>query len=170
MKNSPLRFAPLLAAALLSTGCASVFLSGHDDLKVVTNPPGAVARVGDFSVVTPGVLKVPRDKRPVVVEVAKEGYEPAEIPIRRTRSGAVWTNVVGIGVGAVVGTYATLFASWAEPDTADRYLVTGLVVGGAVTAAGTAIDLSTDRTLCLDRDEVVVVLKPRAVAAAGGAR
>ncbi len=35
MITIPLRFVPLLAAALLSTGCATVFLSAHDDLKVV---------------------------------------------------------------------------------------------------------------------------------------
>lgn len=43
MKNTPLRFVLLLAAPLLSPGCASIFLTGHDDLKVVTEPPGAIA-------------------------------------------------------------------------------------------------------------------------------
>lgn len=166
MKNTPLRFVPLLAAALLSTGCASVFLSGHDDLKVVTKPPGAVARVGDLSVVTPGVLKVPRDKRPVVLEIEKEGYEPVDVPIRRTRHGAVWANAayVATGIALTVASTVTLWGPSAPPDW------TPALVGASATAAGTTIDLSTDRTLCLERDEVVVDLKPRAAAAAGGAR
>lgn len=170
MNGTPLRFAPLLALALLSTGCASVFLSSHDDLKVVTDPPGATARVGELSVVTPGVLQVPRNRRPVVVRIEKEGYEPAEIPLRWTRSGAVWTNVVGIGVGAVVGVSTALFASIVDEDEARKDLTTALAVGGAVTATGLAVDLSTDRTLTLERSEITLVLAPRAVESVGSIR
>ena len=170
MNDTPLRFAPLLAAALLSTGCASVFLSSHDDLKVVTDPPGATARVGELLVVTPGVLEVPRNGKPVVVEIDKEGYEPREIPIRRSRSGAVWTNLVGIGLGAVVGVSTALFVSLVDENEAEKDLTTALAVGGAVTATGLAIDLSTDRTLKLENDEIVLVLTPRNAAAKGGPR
>jgi hypothetical protein len=161
MNDTPLRFAPLLAAALLSTGCATVFLSAHDDLKVVTDPSGATARVGELSVVTPGVLEVPRNGKPVVVEIDREGYESREIPIRRTRSGAVWTNLVGIGVGAVVGVTTALFVSIVDQNEAEKDLTTALAVGGALTATGFAIDLSTDRTLSLERDEIVVRLERR---------
>ena len=170
MNNTPLRFVPLLAAVLLSTGCASVFLSAHDDLKVVTDPPGATARVGELVVVTPGVLEVSRNGKSVVVEIDKEGYEPREIPIRRSRSGAVWTNLVGIGLGAVVGVSTALFVSLVDENEAEKDLTTALAVGGAVTATGLAIDLSTDRTLKLENDEIVLVLTPRNVAAKGGPR
>lgn len=167
MKNSPLRFAPLLAAALVSTGCASIFLSGHDDLTVVTDPPGAVARVGELSVVTPGVLKVPRNAKPVVVRVEKGGYQDEEVPIRRTRTGAVWTNLVGVGAGVALTALGSVFCGLG--DCEGRQYVP-LAAGAAASAGGLAIDLTTDRTLTLERDEVVLSLKPVATVAAGGDR
>lgn len=167
MKDTPLRIAPLLAAALLSTGCASVFLSAHDDLKVVTDPPGAVARVGELTVVTPGVLEVPRNARPVVVRVEKAGYQDEEVSIRRTRTGAVWSNFAWVGAGAVLtGLGALLCGEW----NCDGGPYVPLAAGAAATAGGLAIDLSTDRTLTLERDRVVLVLKPRTAVVAGGAR
>ena len=166
MKNTPVRFAPLLAAALLSSGCASIFLSGHDDLKVVTDPPGAVARVGELSVVTPGVLKVRRNAQPVVVLVEKEGYEDEAVSLRRTRTGAVWTNLAWVSAGFALTVAGSVFCGLS--DCEGRQYVP-LAVGAAASAGGLAVDLSTNRTLTLERDKVVLVLKPRAAAAARGA-
>jgi hypothetical protein len=160
MKSTPLRFAPILAAALLTSGCATVFHSSRDDLKVITDPPGATARVGDTSVVTPGVLKVPRRKEPVVVRVEKEGFAPREVTVGWHRSGAAWTNVVGVAAGAV-GTAASsvCISVWGGPCHSDTNY-TPLLVGAALTAVGTAIDLSSDRALSLERDEIVLRLEP----------
>lgn len=161
MKRPALRLVPLLAAMLLSTGCASVFLWSHDELKVVTDPPGATARAGDVSVVTPGVLKLKRGSRtPVVVRVEKEGFGSRDIVVGWSRSGAVWTNVVGISAGAAVAMLSTAFVSWADPEAANRYATTGLLVGGAVTATGLAVDLASPRTYSLERDEIVLRLEP----------
>lgn len=173
MNDTPLRFAPLLAAALLTSGCATVFHTANDDLKVVTDPPGATARVGDASVVTPGVLKVPRRKEPVVVRVEKEGFASREVTVGWHRSGAAWTNVVGVGLGAtgtLLSTRCTM--TWGGGDGHCSGDATPLIVGAALTAAGTAIDLSSSRALSLERDEVVLRLEslPPAVAAGGGAR
>ncbi len=142
-------------------GCASIFLSSHDELKVVTDPPGATARAGDVSVVTPGELKIPRRREPVVVRVEKEGYEPREVTVGWSLGpGAVWTNVVGIGAGAVLGTISGLFLSLEGDDKARRAVTTGLVAGGAITATGLSIDLTSSRTISLDRDEIVLRLEP----------
>jgi hypothetical protein len=160
MNDSPLRFAPLLAAALLTSGCATVFHTANDDLKVVTDPPGATASAGDASVVTPGVLKIPRRKEPVVVRVEKEGFEPRELTVGWHRSGAAWTNVVGVAAGAVGTAASSICVSvWGGPCHSDTNY-TPLLVGAALTAAGTAIDLSSDRALSLERDEIVLRLEP----------
>ena len=170
MNGTPLRFAPLLAPALLSTGCASIFLSAHDDLKVVTDPPGAVARVGEQAITTPGVVEVPRDGSPVVVEISKEGYLPAEIPLRRTRSGAIWMNAEWLALGAL-GTVLSSNVSLGFGGSSTTN-ATPILVGAALAGAGTAVDLSTNRTFCLERREVAVVLKQAVdpVAASGGGR
>jgi hypothetical protein len=172
MNDTPLRFAPLLAAALLTSGCATVFHTANDDLKVVTDPPGATARAGDASVVTPGVLKIQRRKEPVIVRVEKDGFEPRELTVGWHRSGAAWTNVVGVAAGAVGTAASSICVSvWGGPCHSDTNY-TPLLVGAALTAAGTAIDLSSDRALSLERDEIVLRLEPLppAVAAEGGAR
>jgi hypothetical protein len=160
MNSTPLRFAPLLAAVLLATGCATVFHGSRDDLKVITDPPGATARVGDVSVVTPGVLKVPRQKASVVVRVEKEGFAPREITVGWHRSGAAWTNVVGVAAGAV-GTAASsiCISVWGGPCHSDTNYAP-LIVGAALTAAGATVDLSSDRALSLERDEIVLRLDP----------
>jgi hypothetical protein len=172
MNNTPLRFAPLLAAALLTSGCATVFHSSRDDLKVITDPPGATARVGDVSVVTPGTLELKRQKEPVVVRVEKEGFAPREITVGWHRSGAAWSNVVGVAAGAVGTAASSICVSvWGGPCHSETNY-TPLLVGAALTAAGTAIDLSSDRALSLERDEIVLRLEPlpSAVAAGGGPR
>ena len=161
MTNTPLRFAPFLAAALLSTGCATVFHSSRDDLKVVTDPPGATARAGDASVVTPGILKITRRREPVVVRVEMEGFEPRELTVGWHRSGAAWTNAVGVGLGAtgtLLSTRCTM--TWGRSEGHCSGDATPLIVGAALTAAGTAIDLSSDRALSLERDEIVLRLEP----------
>ncbi|MBK9088792.1 MAG: hypothetical protein IPL90_06985 [Holophagales bacterium] len=173
MNDTPLRFAPLLAAALLSSGCATVLHTAHDDLKVVTDPPGATAHAGEASIVTPGILKIARRGEPVVVRVEKEGFAPRELTVGWHRSGAAWTNVVGVGLGAtgtLVSTRCTM--TWGGGDGHCSGDATPLIVGAALTAVGTAIDLSSDRALSLERDEIVLRLEPLppAVAAGGGAR
>ncbi|MBK8594590.1 MAG: hypothetical protein IPP07_12160 [Holophagales bacterium] len=173
MKRPALHLVPLLATALLSSGCASIFLGSHDDLEVVTEPPGATARAGDVSIVTPGVLKLKRGgTAPVVVRVEKEGFQPREIAVAWSRSGAVWTNVVGIGAGAAAALFSTLFMSWGDPDGAESTATTGLLVGGAVTVTGLTIDLASPRTYSLERDDIVLRLEPVRLAEApkGAAR
>ncbi|HYN42637.1 MAG TPA: hypothetical protein VE129_12720 [Thermoanaerobaculia bacterium] len=161
MNRPTLHFAPLLAATLLSTGCASIFLGSHDDLKVVTDPPGATASAGDVSIVTPGVLKLKRGgTTPVVVRVEKEGFEPRQITVGWSRSGAVWANVVGISAGAAAAMLSGLFIGWADPDKADRNATTALLTGGAITVTGLTVDLTSSRTYSLERDDVVLRLEP----------
>ena len=99
--NSRLPFTSLLAAALLASNCASLHLPSHDDLEVVTDPPGAIATCGKASTVTPGTLRIPREKTPaVLVRVEMEGYWPRELQIARNRD--VPLRPWGIGIGLVV--------------------------------------------------------------------
>jgi hypothetical protein len=160
MKRPALHLVPLLAATLLSTGCATIFLGPNDGLKVVTDPPGATARVGGASVVTPGVLRIPRGKEPVVVRVEKEGFEPREVTVTWTRSGLVGMNALGVGLGAgatlVSGVCLNLMGGGCSNETT----LTPLLVGAAVTAAGLALDLPSSKKYSLERDDLVLRLEP----------
>jgi hypothetical protein len=160
MHNTPLRFVPLLAAALLASGCASLSLPSHDDLQVVTDPPGAIATCGNASTVTPGTLRIPREKSPsVTVRVEMEGYESREIQIARNRK--VPMSPWGYGFGLVGA------AAWAGqqceemnwPDCRDAAAATG-VTAAIVSLAGLAIDSASPRTHPLPRKELVLRLEP----------
>jgi hypothetical protein len=161
MRCTPVRSLALLATALFSTGCASVLLPSRDTLKVVTDPPGATASAGDVSVVTPGALKIPRRKEPVVVRVEKEGFVPREVRIGWSRSGVAWANVAGVGIGAL-GTLSTTVCTgyWGRDDSHCTADATALLVGAAVTAAGLALDLSSSKNYSLERDDLVLRLEP----------
>ena len=150
---------PLLPVLLL-TGCASIYYPSHDDLKVVTDPPGAIAACGDTRVVTPGTLRISRRKtESVVVRVEMDGYEPREIVIARN-------HVVPMkpwGVGMVVAG----LAAWASdgcdsigwPECRDA-AIAAAVTAGLVTVAGTAVDSASPRTYALPRKDLVLRLEP----------
>lgn len=151
---------PPLGAALLATGCASLYYPSHDDLQVVTDPPGATATCGDARVVTPGTLRVSRRKtESVVVRVEREGYETRETVIARNHrfpekpwfAGLI---VTGLGIWAADGCDSI---SWPEcRDVAYATAATAFLVS----AAGAAIDRASPRTWALPRRELVIRLEP----------
>lgn len=150
----------LLAASFLSTGCATLFHTSFDDLKVVTDPPGATARAEDVSTVTPGVLKLKRGRAPVVVRVEKEGFEPREVTVTWSRSGLVGLNAAGVGIGLLGTTASGMCSSAWGNDGSCQTNPTPLLVGAAVTAAGAIVDLKSDRSWSLKRDDLVLRLEP----------
>ena len=75
-------FAVALAAVMLS-GCATVFEGTSQDISVVTNPSGASCvftrqgiPIGSISS-TPGILNVPKRKYDIVITCSKSGYADA---------------------------------------------------------------------------------------------
>jgi hypothetical protein len=158
--NHRLPFAPLLAAVLFASGCASLTLPSHDDLQVVTDPPGATATCGSASAVTPGTLRIRREKTAsVTVRVEMAGYEPREIQIARNHN--VPMSPWGYGFGLVAA------AAWAGqqceemnwPECRDAAAATG-VTAAVVSLAGLAIDSASPRTHPLPRKELVLRLEP----------
>ena len=149
-----------LVAALLSTSCASLYYPSHDEVRVVTDPPGAIATCGDTRVVTPGTLRISRRKTDaVVVRVELEGYETREVVIARVHrfpekpwfAGPV---VTGLGIWAADGCDSI---NWPEcREAAYATAATALLV----TAAGIAVDRASPRTYALPRDEIVLRLEP----------
>jgi hypothetical protein len=159
-----------LSAALLSTGCASLSLPAYDDLQVVTDPPGAIATCGNASTVTPGTLRIPREKTPaVMVRVEMEGYEPREIQIARNHSVPLspWGFGLGLAAAAAWAGEQCEEMNWLEcRDAAAATSVTAAVVS----LAGLAINSASPRTHPLPRNEIVLRLEPvRLVEAPKGA-
>lgn len=98
-------------------GCGTILYGHHQDLMVNTEPPGAVARVGDQTCVTPCTLVVPRKSRTIVI--AKDGGEREYDLDRRINFWA--TIVAGIWPGYFIGMitdFATGGAYDIQPFTA----------------------------------------------------
>ncbi len=159
MDRTVLPVAALLAAALLSTGCASVTLPSHDELEVFTDPPGALATCGPASAVTPGTLRIRRERTPAVVRVELEGYETREVVLDRTRDlpHSPWDVILGVTILSGLASSGCEAINYTE--CVDATLAAAIVTG-VVGIAGFAIDSASDRARSLPRKELVLRLEP----------
>lgn len=100
--------AVLLTASLL-TGCASIIHGSKQDVRVTSNPSGAVVRVNlnNQATTTPGVLTLNRKEIGYVLTFEKQGYKPVEVSLRRTVDGWLFGNVLFGGVVGIVIDFAS---------------------------------------------------------------
>ena len=91
---------PLLPALV---GCATVFRGTSQEIDVFTDPPGAIASVGDQRITTPGTLRLPRNAKITEVRIEKDGYAPKTSILERRADGLVWLNAVSVPVGFAAG-------------------------------------------------------------------
>ena len=83
----------LLIALSLSSGCATLVSGTHQDVRVRSDPPGAVATLsGGGSVITPGRLSIDRSE-PTEVTFTAEGYHSVTIRMEREVNPWVMGNV-----------------------------------------------------------------------------
>ena len=159
----PPRMSLLLVVAPLLCGCATMIHGTRQDIRVETDPPGAIASVGDQKVATPGVLRLKRKEKALEIVVEMEGYVTKRVALTRKDSGWQWLNMigipVGIGVGAVQGANHT--GDSADLSTGITNTATGAVIGGVVlSGAGFLIDHGDGAAYKLDPPLVVLRLEP----------
>jgi hypothetical protein len=109
--------APIVLAAILLQGCATLVRGTSQKVPVTSAPAGARVLVdGKDAGLTPLLLKLKR-KRPVVIRIEKEGYDPHEIRIERKKPSK-WdpTVVFGNTLLAMPGIF------WLGPKFADKFL------------------------------------------------
>lgn len=154
------RSAVLLLPAFLVTGCASLYYPSHDDVRVVTDPPGAIATCGDTRVDTPGTLRISRRKtESVVVRVEMEGYEPREIVIARNH--VIPMKPWGVPLaGAIVGGLAAEGCDSVGYTDCTESVGAVAAAAAVVAMAGIAVDQASPRTWALPRHEIVLRLEP----------
>jgi hypothetical protein len=132
---SGVAFAAAIAAVCLS-GCASIISGTSQEIKVVTNPPGAnceliregavIARVDQ----TPGGTTIKKTKHDITLKCHKEGYQEATYLNHSGAEGATFGNMVlGGGIGWAVDS-----ASGAD-NHYDGIVNISLVPAGAAVAA-----------------------------------
>lgn len=84
-------------------GCASSGRGEKDSISVLSDPAGAIARLGSQEITTPGRLDLPA-KGPVTIRFEKEGCWPVEIVLRRQKRGISGTGDGGDKSGTVTVT------------------------------------------------------------------
>jgi hypothetical protein len=146
-------------AALLSSGCATIVQGRYQRVHVETYPPTATVSVtgtlrktkgASLQFETPGDVLLHRKERHIILRIEKDGYEPAEVALRRKAS--VWTPIGATsflgGVGAVAGVEGGAAAA--------------LAIGAYYAGISVGIDLATGSAYRLDPSNVSVTLQPMA--------
>ncbi len=155
----PLGTSLLLALAPFLSGCATMIHGTHQNVRVETDPPGAIASVGDQKITTPGVLRLKRKEKALEIVVEKEGYETRRVALTRKDSGLVWLDTIGIPVGVVAG--GAIGHRSDSGFLAFEGAATGAVIGGvALSGAGFLIDHGDGAAYKLDPPLVVLRLEP----------
>jgi len=103
-----------IAALSLSLGACATVIKGGSQSVAITTPPTTGANCtlsdseGNWNVVSPGVVTVPRSKNNMAIRCTKEGWQDAAATIPSSFDG--WTlgnliigGIIGIGVDAATG-------------------------------------------------------------------
>ncbi len=71
----------VLLISALTAGCASIIHGSRQDIRVTSNPSGAVVRVNlnNQATTTPGMLTLNRKEIAYVLTFEKQGYKRAEV-------------------------------------------------------------------------------------------
>jgi hypothetical protein len=134
------RLIAIAGMAIAVTGCATVIAGTSQDIRIVSDPPGAECRVTRDEVAlavvtTPATVNVPRSKRDIMAICRKEGLADSTEMIPSTIHGGTVGNVIaggiiGIAVDAASGANneyrrVTFVAfapeNFASADERDRY-------------------------------------------------
>lgn len=90
----------ILSHSLVMSGCASIVSGRHQDVQIVSNPPGADVTIDSVKRgSTPMVVSLKRSERHVV-KLSKDGYAEETIG---TKKGFNWWMTANILIGGIVG-------------------------------------------------------------------
>lgn len=97
----------LTAVTALLAGCATMVHGSFQDIKVFSEPAGALVRVNTMTTTTPGILHLERKGNHTVV-FEKEGFKPIEVHLDKTIDGWFFGNfffggLIGIVIDFVNG-------------------------------------------------------------------
>ena len=116
------RTSRIVSAAMIGalvSGCATVIHGGTQDIRVTSNPTGAVVRVNlnNTATTTPGMITLNRKETAYVLTFEKQGYKSVEVPLKRSLGGWVFGNVL-------LGLYGILFGIVIDFSSGAAYKLT----------------------------------------------
>jgi hypothetical protein len=99
----------LIAAMVMSMGCASLFSSGPDRVPISSNPPGAKVIVDGTEVgVTPTMVTLDRQHSQGNIRIEAPGYQPAMVTRMKSFNNVAILNCLNIifwGIDVLTGNY-----------------------------------------------------------------
>ena len=103
--------------------CATIMSGRNQELPVYSNPSGALVTVGATQQRSPATFVLDRRKAAYTIRVEKDGYEPAEIHLKRGINGWVWGNILLGGIIGLAIDMGTGSANKFTPDEVEVNLV-----------------------------------------------
>ncbi len=122
--NTGCRIVGVVLTGVLVSGCASIIHGSRQDVRVVSNPSGAVVRVNlnNTATTTPGILTLNRKEIGYVLTFEKQGYKPVEVSLRRTVDGWLFGNIIFGGLIGIVIDFASGSAYKLTPSEVETVL------------------------------------------------
>lgn len=123
--------------AICLSGCASIVSGTSQEIKVVTNPPGANCQfIREGAVIasvnnTPGGVTIKKTKHDITLKCTKDGYQEATYLNHSGADGATFGNIIlGGGIGWAIDS-----ASGSDNKYTGEVNVTLVPAGAAAAAA-----------------------------------
>ena len=143
----------LVAAVLLTPGCATLHNGRHQEISVVTDPAGATVEVRcgkqQPAAVTPATIRLPRRVTQCSLLLTRPGFHSETVVFDSRPSGWVWGNFAAPIAGAASGTTR-------QSDRAFGDFLLGALLGGA----GLGVDALTGAMWQLEPAKVERKLAP----------
>ena len=154
----------LAAAVFLLQSCATVVKGTSQKIPVTSAPIGARVLVdGKDMGTTPLTLKLGK-KKPRVIRIEKEGFDPHEIRITRNRSSALFLTHIGniVAASAIGGLLGLALVDWdTENETGWQQLFLYPMLGAlAVGSVFYSVDGMSGAPYFLSPEALSVVLSP----------
>lgn len=144
----------LVAVVILMPACATVHNGRHQDIKVVTDPPGATVDVHcgkpQPAALTPTTVRLPRRVEQCSLTLTRAGFHPETVVFDSSAGAWVWGNFAAPAAGAAIG-------GTRQSDQAFVDFFLGAMIGGA----GFGIDALTGAMWQLEPASVERKLTPK---------
>jgi hypothetical protein len=88
-----------ITVVVVGSGCATIVSGSRQQVKIESDPPGAIARVEEQTISTPGSITLKRN-RTYTVYISKEGYEEKKVYLNCEMNPWLWGN---LGFGGLIG-------------------------------------------------------------------
>ncbi|MGH8012367.1 MAG: hypothetical protein ACREQ4_07705 [Candidatus Binataceae bacterium] len=81
-------------AAMMLSGCATIFSGGPQSLDLTSTPPGATYQYGPYTGKTPDTLQASRGSLAHVATFQLAGYESKTVPVEMGVQGVTWVDIL----------------------------------------------------------------------------